>query len=156
MQALFLLSRICLIIRLPPFCCHSIVSWRRYVAGAKVLTMYSRTYKVEPCGLTKNLPCVLRLRGIFSQNLVRPNIYTIMPLKRNDRYDRKTHKKNVGSTSGRLRKETHSLNSQIRIKTKNQKQQRHENDNEDIRHIPVGRTLRDSEGNRLWRMATHL
>lgn len=41
-------------------------------------------------------PCVLRLRGIFRQNLVRPNLYTEKPLKRNDRYDRKTHKKNVG------------------------------------------------------------
>ena len=30
------------------------------------------------------------------KNLVRPNLYTEKPLKRNDRYDRKTHKKNVG------------------------------------------------------------
>lgn len=36
------------------------------------------------------------MRGIFRQNLVRPNLYTEKPLKRNDRYDRKTHKKNVG------------------------------------------------------------
>ena len=43
--------------------------------------------------MTKNLPCARRLRGIFRQNLVRPNLYTEKPLKRNDRYDRKTHQK---------------------------------------------------------------
>ena len=36
------------------------------------------------------------MRGIFRRNLIRPNLYTEKPLKRNDRYDRKTHKKNVG------------------------------------------------------------
>ena len=95
-QALFLLSRICLIIRLPPYLLSSNRIVRRYVAGAKVFTRSSRTYKVKPCDLAKNLPCALRLRGIFRQNLVRPNLYTEKPLKRNDRYDRKTHKKNVG------------------------------------------------------------
>lgn len=92
-QALFLPSRICLIIRLPPFCCLSIVPWRRYVAGAKVFTRSSRTYKVEPCGSAENLPCDARY---FRRNLVRLNLYTEKPLKRNDRNDRKTHKKNVG------------------------------------------------------------
>lgn len=62
-------------------------------SGAKVLTRSSRTYKVEPWGLAKNLPCARWLRGILCQNLVRPNLYTEKPLKRNDRRDRKTHKK---------------------------------------------------------------
>ena len=62
---------------------------RRCVAGAKVFTRSSRMYKVAPCGLVKYLPCALRLRGVFCQNLVCPNLYTEKPLKRNDRYDRK-------------------------------------------------------------------
>ncbi len=33
------------------------------------------------------------MRVFFRQNLVCPKIYTEKPLKRNDRYDRKTHKK---------------------------------------------------------------
>ena len=59
------------------------------------------------CGLAKNLPCALRLRGIFRQNLVRPNLYTEKPLKRNDRYDRKTHKK-MSAKRAADKKLTHS------------------------------------------------
>ena len=64
------------------------------------------TLQVQRClrdlhGRTRSSLAVRRkifpaMRGIFRRNLIRPNLYTEKPLKRNDRYDRKTHKKNVG------------------------------------------------------------
>lgn len=75
---------------------HRIVASSRYRCEGCLRGLHGR-YKGRAFRVwRKNLPCVLRLRGIFRQNLVRPNLYTEKPLKRNDRYDRKTHKKNVG------------------------------------------------------------
>lgn len=46
--------------------------------------------------LRKIFPAPCGCEVFVLKNLVRPNLYTEKPLKRNDRYDRKTHKKNVG------------------------------------------------------------
>lgn len=89
---LFLLSRICLIIRLPPFLqsSHRIVaSLRCRCKGVyEVLTdVQGRASRFCEKSSLRPFGCEV----FILKNLVRPNLYTEKPLKRNDRRDRKTH-----------------------------------------------------------------
>ena len=91
---LFLLSRICLIIRLPPFLqsSHRIVaSLRCRCKGVyEVLTdVQGRASRFCEKSSLRPFGCEV----FILKNLVRPNLYTEKPLKRNDRRDRKTHQK---------------------------------------------------------------
>ena len=91
MLTLFLPSRICLIIRLPPFSLssHRIVASSRYRREG----VYEVFTDVQGRAFRFGEKSSLRHEVFVLKNLVRPNLYTEKPLKRNDRYDRKTHQK---------------------------------------------------------------
>jgi hypothetical protein len=91
-QALFLLSRICLIIRLPPFSQSSrriVLSFRCRCKGVYEVLTDVQGRALRFCEKSSLRPCGCEV--FVLKNLVRPNLYTEKPLKRNDRYDRKTH-----------------------------------------------------------------
>lgn len=90
----FLLSRICLIIRLPPFSLSShrvVASLRCRCKGDYEVLTDVQGRALRFCEKSSLRPCGCEV--FVLKNLVRPNLYTEKPLKRNDRRDRKTHQK---------------------------------------------------------------
>lgn len=66
------------------------INWPFCSAVQRYIGLF-RFIKVRPVGLSENLPC--RRRGFSFQNLASTVTFQTKALKRNDRCDRKTHKK---------------------------------------------------------------
>ena len=121
---LFLLSRICLIIRLPQFLqsSHRIVaSLRCRCKGVyEVLTdVQGRASRFCEKSSLRPFGCEV----FILKNLVRPNLYTEKPLKRNDRRDRKTHQKKcrINERQIRIRNSLPPLSNPHQIKKRRSK-----------------------------------